>query len=405
MGVEQRSKHDVAAKVRGRYLAADREEKERLLDEFVALTDYHRKYAIALLRHGPPRGVYRVSAGGHPLVYGPRVVGALMVAAEATGWICGKRLAPFMAELVPALEREGALALSEEERRALLSMSAATIDRRLRTARMAERPKGRSITRPGSLLKKQVPVRTFTPWDEERPGFVEIDLVAHCGTTTAGSYLCTLDMVDIATGWTECDAVIDKSQRAVFAALERLRTRLPFPLLGIDSDNGSEFINEHLVKWCRREEITFTRCRAYHKDDQAHVEQKNWSVVRGLIGYDRYESTAALTQMRHVYELVRLEVNGFLPVMKLVGKEREGAKVRKKYDVPRTPYRRAVAAGAMQGEAKAHFDALMAQWGPLGLRRRLEAELEQLWDLRVGRHADLQPGQRAVAATDRQAVV
>ena len=239
MGVEQRSKHDVAAKLRGRYLAADREEKERILDEFVALTDYHRKYAIALLRHGPARGVYRVSGAGHPVVYGPRVVGALMVAAEATGWICGKRLAPFLAELVPALEMEGAIALSEGERRALLSMSAATIDRRLRAARIAEKPQGLSTTRPGSLLRKQVPVRTFTPWDEQTPGFVEIDLVAHCGTTTAGSYLCTLDMVDIATGWTECDAVIDKGQRAVFAALERLRARLPFPLLGIDSDNGS----------------------------------------------------------------------------------------------------------------------------------------------------------------------
>lgn len=392
MGVEQRSKHDVAAKLRGRYLAADREEKRRLLDEFVALTDYHRKYAVALLRHGPARGAVHVSGAGHPLVYGPRVVGALRVAAEATGWICGKRLSPFLPELVPALELEGALALSQAERASLLSMSAATIDRRLKIARIGEKPRGLSTTKPGSLLKKQVPVRTFTPWDEERAGFVEIDLVAHCGTSTAGSYLCTLDMVDIATGWTECDAVIDKSQKAVFAALERLRARLPFPLLGIDSDNGSEFLNEPLVKWCRREEITFTRCRAYHKNDQAHVEQKNWSVVRGLIGYDRYESIAALTQMRRVYELVRLEVNAYLPVMKLIGKEREGAKVRKRYDVPRTPYRRAAAEGVMQQEARASFDELLVQWGPLGLRHQLEAELEHLWGLRVGERTQVATG-------------
>lgn len=273
--------------------------------------------------------------------------------------------------------------MSEEVRSSLLSMSAATIDRRLRIARIGEKPKGVPTTRPGSLLKKQVPVRTFTPWDQERPGFVEIDLVAHCGTTTAGSYLCTLDMVDIATGWTECGAVIDKSQKAVFAALEELRSRLPFPLLGIDSDNGSEFLNEPLVKWARKEAITFTRCRAYHKDDQAHVEQKNWSVVRGLIGYDRYESTAALMQMRRVYELVRLHVNGYLPVMKLIGKEREGAKVRKKYDVPTTPYRRALTAGVMGEEARGRFEELLAQWGPLELRHRLETELERLWALRV----------------------
>lgn len=271
-------------------------------------------------------------------------------------------------------------------------MSAATIDRRLKIARIGEKPRGICITKPGSLLRKQVPVRTFTPWDEQRAGFVEIDLVAHCGNSTAGSYLCTLDLVDLATGWTECAAVIDKSQKAVFAGLEGLRARLPFFLLGIDSDNGSEFLNEHLVRWCRKEEITFTRCRAYHKNDQAHVEQKNWSVVRQLIGYDRYESVAALAQMRRVYELVRVEVNGYLPVMKLIGKERVGAKVRKKYDLPRTPYRRAEAAGVMQGEGKATFEGAQAQWGPLALRRRLEAELERLWALRVRGLAELSAG-------------
>jgi Integrase core domain len=392
MGVEQRSKRDVAARLCGRYLAADREEKGRLLDEFVALTDYHRKYAMALLRHGPSQGSLGGRGGGHPLVYGPAVVAALRVAAEATGWICGKRLSPFLEELVPALEREGALRLSAEVRTALLGISAATIDRRLKMARIGEKPRGLCTTKPGSLLRKQVPVRTFTPWDEQRPGFVEIDLVAHCGNSTAGSYLCTLDMVDLATGWTECAAVMDKSRKVVFAALEQLRARLPFPLLGIDSDNGSEFLNEQLVRWCRKEGISFTRCRAYHKNDQAHVEQKNWSVVRQLIGYDRYESTAALAQMRLVYELVRLEVNGFLPVMKLIGKERVGAKVRKKYDVPRTPYRRAVAAGAIQEEAKACFEGLMGQSGPLALRGRLEAELDRLWTLRVGNRAQVATG-------------
>ncbi len=393
MGVEQRSKHDVAAKLRGRYLGADRKEKVRLLDELVALTDYHRKYAIALLWHGPPLGTPRRRGGGHPLVYGPAVVAALRVAAEATGWICGKRLAPFLAELVPALEREGALCLSAEVREALLSMSAATIDRRLRIARIGEKPRrGLCTTKPGSLLKKQVPVRTYTPWDEEAPGFLEIDTVAHCGTSTEGEYLCTLDATDVATGWTEPWAIMGKTQRAVHGAIEEIRSRLPFPLLGIDFDNGPEFLNDHLIRYCRAEGITYTRCRAYHKNDQAHVEQKNWSVVRSYVGYDRYESAAALVQMRRVYELLRLYVNLYQPMMKLVGKEREGAKVRKKYDIPKTPYRRAEAAGLMQEGTKARFERQMAEWGPLALRRRLEAELERLWRLRVGNRVQVATG-------------
>jgi hypothetical protein len=384
MGVRRQSKHELAAGWRGRYWKASRQEKGRLLDEFVALTGYHRKYAMGLLRHGPPKEQARGRGAGHPVVYGPSVLAALEVAAEAAGWICGKRLAPFMGELVPALEREGALDLNGEVRERLLAMKAATIDRRLRALRIREKPRGLPTTKPGSLLKKQVPIRTYTPWDEQIPGFLEIDTVAHCGTTTEGEYLCTLNTTDVATEWTEPWAVMGKTQRAVHGAIEEIRTRLPFPLLGIDFDNGPEFLNDHLIRYCQAEKITYTRCRAYHKDDQAHIEQKNWSVVRQFVGYDRYESAAALVQMRRVYELLRLYVNLYQPVMKLVGKEREGSRVRKRYDEARTPFRRALEAGVIAEGGRAELEQLMADDGPLPLRRRIDAELDKLWRLRVG---------------------
>src|SRR5438270_3727529 len=277
MDVRRESKHEVIEALRRRYRGAGRVEKGRVSDEAAAVTGYHRRYGQALLRKGVPNGGPRLRRGGRPRVYGWEVEQALVVAAEATGWICGKRLVAALPDLVPALEREGALRLSAEERGALLGLSAATIDRRLAERRRLQRPRGVATTKPGSLLKSQIPVRTYTPWDEQAPGFVEIDLVAHCGTTTAGEYVCTLTLVDLATGWTECAAIANKGQVAVLAALERLRARLPFPLRGVDCDNGSEFLNAHLVRYCQAERLTLTRCRADRKNDQAHVEQKNWS--------------------------------------------------------------------------------------------------------------------------------
>jgi hypothetical protein len=307
MVVRRESKHEVIEAMRQRYRGAGRAAKGRVIDEAAAVTGYHRRYAQALLRAGVPYSGPRRRRAGRPRVYGPEVLQALTVAAEATGWICGKRLAAALPDLVPARERAGALRLSEEQRGALLGMSlgmsAATIDRRLAAQRRRERPRGVATTKPGSLLKSPIPVRTSPPWDEQAPGFVEIDLVAHCGSTTAGEYVCTLTLVDSATGWTECAASANKGQMAVLAvlaALGRLRARLPFPLRGVDCDNGSEFLNAHLVRYCHAAPLTLTRCRAYHKNDQAHVEQKTWSVGRHLVGYDRYEGAEAVAALEEV---------------------------------------------------------------------------------------------------------
>lgn len=381
MGVRQTSKHELVEAIRGRYWAAKRKEKGRILDEFVAATGYRRKWAIELLRSGPPPP--RAGHGGRRPKYSAVDIGALRVAAEASDWVCGKRLGPFLAELVPALEAEGILVVETVTREHLMAMSAATIDRRLRPFRLQTRPHGLSTTKPGTLLKQQVPVRTYTPWEEERPGFVEIDLVAHCGMSTAGHYLNTLTVTDVATTWTECIGVWGKGQKGVFEALEEVRRRLPFPLLGIDSDNGSEFLNDQLVRYCTREQITFTRSRPYWKNDQAHVEQKNWSVVRKLLGYGRYESEEALNQLNAVYELHRIWTNYWQPTLKLIGKERDGAKIRKRYDGAQTPYRRVLAAVNLDEEAKARLDHDHARWGPVALRRQLDLAAEKFSRLQV----------------------
>jgi hypothetical protein len=378
--VRQQSKHELVAALQARYRQADRAGKRRLLDEFCAATGYHRKHAIRLLRHGPPPP--RAGRGGRPRVYSSGVVGALRVCAEASGGLCGKRLAPFLGELVPALEAEGALPLEPAVRAQLLTMSAATVDRRLQPFRL-QLVRGFGATKPGSLLKSQVPVRTWTPWDEQRVGFLEIDLVAHCGTHNAGPFLCTLVGTDVASGWTECVGILSKGQAAVFAALEIMRQRLPFVLLGLDSDNGGEFLNAHLVRSCAGHRLTFTRSRPYWKNDQAHVEQKNWSVVRKVIGYDRYEGEAALAQLNRVYELLRLWTNHWQPVMKLRGKERVGAKLRKRYDVARTPYQRLRESRALSLPRRQRLEAEHAPLRPLALRQQLDAAVRQLERLRA----------------------
>jgi hypothetical protein len=373
-------KRELLKAVRPRYLKASRAQKSRILDEFVAATRYHRKYAIHLLLHVPPRRSKKKR--GRRLTYGPDVVAALAQAWEVSGRLCGKRLHPFLPDLVEALERHSELQLAPETRDKLLQMSVSTIDRRLKRARASLGLRGRTTTKPGTLLKHNVPVRTFADWNEQQPGFLEIDLVAHGGDSAAGEFLHTLCAVDIETRWTEPVALPNKGQKATFEGIQALRQRLPFPMLGIDSDSGGEFINHHLVRYCKQEHITFTRSRPFKKNDQAHVEQRNWTVVRQIIGYARYESPEALKLLASIYEDLRLFVNFFQPVMKLANKTRVGSKVRKTYDMAQTPYQRILTSQDVEQADKDRLSDLYLTLNPAELKRRIDGGLSKLWKIR-----------------------
>lgn len=377
--MSQRSKRELVAAIRPRYLKANKTGKEHILNELIATTGYHRKSAIRVLKHGSkPKGLKKP---GRRKVYQGEVVQALEQIWEICGRICSKRLQPFLSEIVTVLERCHELCLSEETKALLLAMSRSTIDRCLKKARFTSPQRGLSTTKPGALLKQAIPIRTFTPWEEEHPGFLEIDLVAHCGSTTEGTYLNTLTATDLATGWTECLPLANKTQVAVSQAIGQLRLDLPFPLLGLDSDNGSEFINDTLLRYCQSQQITFTRSRPFQKNDQAHVEQKNWSVVRHTVGYDRLETPEELVLLSSIYADLRRYINFFQPVLKLVGKERVDGKTIRTYDRAITPYRRVMALDSLPLEVKARLSAQYILLNPVALRTSIDAKVAQLWKI------------------------
>lgn len=374
----RKSIYDYATAVRLRYLAATKREKGLLLSEFCENSGYNRKSAIRLLRN-PPKG--SASHRGRVREYGLEVVGALKTAWEAADRVCSKRLAPFLAELVTVLEREHELAVSPEVRVQLLKMSAATMDRLLKPFRQRGLRRPYSQGHASTSLKAQVSIRTFGEWAHVAPGSVQADLVAHCGESTAGQYVNTLTTVDVCTSWTEYRAVWGKGQQRVGTAVHKVRESLPFALNELHTDNGSEFLNEILYPWCKKEGIRFTRGRPYKKNDQAYVEQKNWSVPRRVVGYDRYSSQAAYEAMEKVYETLCTYVNFFQPVRKLVSKEREGAKVRKRFDVAQTPYQRLLASGALEEAKRSELARIYSRLNPVRLRRRIDERLDALWKL------------------------
>jgi hypothetical protein len=377
--MSQKSKNELVEVVRPRYLKASKVEKQKILDEFTSATGYHRKHAIRVLKNQIQKGQKRKRTG-YPTIYRGEVVQVLEQIWEIYGQICSKRLQPFLPEGIRVLERCQELRLSEETKALLVKISSASIDPCLRAVRIRS-SHGLSTTKPGSLLKNLIPIRTFTEWDEERPGFLEIDLVAHCGNTTEGQFLCTLTCTDLCTGWTDVTAVLHRSQEAVSEAIQRMRQRLPFPLLGLDSDNGGEFINDLLYRYCLEEKITFTRSRPYQKNDQAHVEQKNWSVVRHTVGYDRWETQEELLLLESIYDDLRLYINFFQPSLKLIAKERIGNKTIKRYDPAKTPYQRVLERQDISLPAKAQLMNLYVQLNPAELRRWIDQKTAQLWKI------------------------
>jgi len=373
--------------VKGRYLGASKKEKARILDEFVAVTRLHRKAAIRLLSrlNGSRANAARIAGTrrrGRPPEYDSAVVAALEVAWGAADYVCSSRLSPFLPELVRVLKEKGELKVSAKTEARLCSLSASSIDRITRRWRRTRPRTGLATTKPGTLLRNAIPIKTFAEWEDTKPGFIEGDLVAHCGESSENFYLTTLSTVDVASGWHEAVPVWGKGQERVGGAVNRVKERLPMPMLGFDSDNGSEFINRGMYDYCRRHHITFTRSRAYKKNDSCHVEQKNWSVVRKKIGYHRLSSKAAYEALDSVYALLRLHVNFFKPVRKLIGKTRNGAKTHKVYDIAKTPYQRLLTSGVLTDDKKSEMARTYATLNPVTLQREIARALEHLWTLR-----------------------
>ena len=374
------ARHELISSLASRYSSANRKAKQHILDQFITATGYHRKYAIALLNNPQqPASRSTILPPTRKRTYTTEVKDALVAVWKAANQICSKRLVPFLPEFLSALERLGHLTLSTELRSQLLQISPATVDRLLQDVRCSGCRSGRGTTRPGSLLKHQIPIRTFSDWDDLKPGFLEADLVAHCGSSVQGTYLNSLVLTDVATGWTEFFALLCRDQENVLRALRQAHPLLPFPLLGLDTDNGSEFLNELLFTYCRDEQITFTRCRPYKKNDQCHVEQKNGSLVRRFVGYNRFEGMAACRQLAALYGVLRLHVNFFQPSMKLISKQRRGSKVIKRYDQAQPPYNRVLASPDVTDEVKARLRAEYERLDPVELLRQVEHLQDLLW--------------------------
>lgn len=378
------AKREYLKSMRQRYRRArTRLERMRLLDEICATCGYHRKYAIRAL--GRRRAVTDGSGakrGPKPIYVGKELVRPLKIIWLNANLPCSKRLKAIVPLWLPGYEAEFG-ELSSEVRRKLLGISATTLDRVLKPTRLGHSGRGRTTTKPGTMLRSKIPIKTGQ-WNEAKPGFIEGDTVAHCGTSMAGQFAWTLDCVDIATGWTEQRAVWAKGDTTVVEQMRSVEKALPFPMLGFDSDNGGEFINGKLLKHFldRKNPVQFTRSRAYKKNDNAHVEQKNWTHVRQWLGYDRLDNPKLIALMNNLYENEwRLFHNFYCPSVKLLSKERVGSKTIKQHDTPKTPYQRVLESSHITDYAKQGLKKIFAGTNPFHLKRAINEKLKAIFDL------------------------
>jgi hypothetical protein len=376
------TRSELVGAISERYRAGSPAEKGQILDEFVAVTGYHRKHAIRLLssKAEPARRPRRMRS-----TYGPAAFEALVVLWETSDRVCSKRLKVMIPVLLPALERHGRLQLDEVVRAQLLAISPATMDRLLSEVRLVARGGRRRRAGQSSAVRRSVPIRTFGDWNDPPPGFVEVDFVAHSGTSAAGSFVQTMVLTDIATGWTECVPVLLRESSLVLDAIARARRLFPFPLRGLDFDNDGTFMNELVVGWCRSEGLEVTRSRAYRKNDQAWVEQKNGAIVRRLVGYGRFEGLDSVAALNRLYAAARLHTNVLQPSFKLKQKTRIGARVIKRYHAPLPPADRALARPDLAPEAAQAIAAMRAVADPvllLGEIREAQVELGRRVDRR-----------------------
>jgi len=368
---------EIVRRRRKEYVKGSKLEKSRILDEAVGLTGYHRKSLTRLFLRGIPvqKGAIRRPRESR---YAP-ILPHLKKLWAVTFYACGKRLQPFLPELLSVMKRFGEIYVTPTEESLLLSLSAATMDRMLRGERASMTIRGRTLTKPGTLLRSRIAVRTFAQWDEKEPGYFELDLVGHCGGTGSGEFLYTLNMTDVYSGWVALGGMKGRGERGTLLAIKAASEHIPFKVKGLDSDNDSSFINYHLARYCKRESIKLTRSREYKKNDQCHVEQKNWSVVRQFIGYKRFETDKELSVLQELYPLLMAYHNFFHPMMRLSEKKREGSKVTKRYERSVTPYQRLIESnGHIDTETKESLRQHYLSLNPMDLVKRIEASLHRL---------------------------
>ena len=376
--MDMHSRNEYLKVIKESYLKASaRKEKTQLLDEYCRNTGQARKYVIWKIHRAILKPRQRKK---RKEIYDGQVKAALAKIWEIFDYPCGQRLKPLLEAEVYRLRKLGEIEISDEVAWKLKTMSPATIDRKLRHQReYLHLLRSKRGSRPGYLLKQKIPIR-LSRWDTSQVGYVEADLVAHCGSSTVGEYINTVSSTDVSSGWWEGEGIMGKSQEHSFWALKEIRRRTPFEWKGLDSDNGSEFINEILYKYCQREGLEFTRSRASRKNDNAYIEEKNWTHVRKVFGYLRYDTYEELAIMNDLYhQELRLYKNFFQPVMKLKSKERIGGRVKRKYDVPRTPYQRLMESEQISEEAKEELQGVYLSLNLAHLKRQIDARLEKLY--------------------------